>query len=245
MERAKYGPDGHMVTVSEFIRLATPSYKERNILPYCPACRSSLEVYGAHSLNVTPHFNHPKINEYVDSLDICILSSRCDQRFAHMKPRSWDEVRGNDIRERFFRDDNLKAAYAFCWTMCGRGALPMSTWAEIIRRADKRSIWSYSGIELWSIPFILLTLCNFMRQTQSGIYGFHFFIQRDGMDYIQNIWESPGESRIVKVFSDSGKVISNPEGGPPNPTPVSDRGMRVDLNNFTWIDDKLLRKLRV
>lgn len=200
MERACYGKGGELVTPQEFIRRASPRYKERGIFPYCEACGQKVELYGVHNPEGPSRFDHPNLPDGVDPLDDCVLAKR-NNRFKGMQPTGFDENHGKELRDTFFQDEFIKRTYCFMWRMCGIGNFPFKKFEEILHRADAKRIWAYSKIELWSIPYILLTLANFIHKNK---YEFHFYIDKNKSSSINEIWENEGRTHIYKVLSISG-----------------------------------------
>lgn len=100
----------------------------------------------------------------------------------------------------------------------------------MISLADKKKIWSYVGIELWMIPYMLLTLCNF--QHNKG-FGFHFILhkQRKNDLSITEIFSS--KSEIQKVFTDSHMLMSK---SPNNPLVIN------KMNYFNIISHSYFHK---
>ena len=145
------------------------------------------------------------------------------------------------FRAEFFQDDNVKTAYSFCLRMCGQGNLPMSVWKTLIRRADKKNIWSYKDIPLWVIPYILLVLENLQGTSQKGAtYGFHFILKKPSRTKADTLWIDPGDCAILKVFSASGQPMK----GADNPFPLSEADLTAKAGKTNWISVNLLRALR-
>lgn len=112
----------------------------------------------------------------------------------------------------------------------------------MIQRADHNNIWSYVGIEVWAIPYILLSLENFSTPpspTKMG-YNFHFVLRKARGTKISALWGGSPCS-IEKVFSDSGHRVSASD----NPYPVTAEAIRQKAGDTSWIREPLLRSLRV
>lgn len=82
-------------------------------------------------------------------------------------------------RTDFMDDANLLQAYAVCRTLCGRGNLSGERFLDLVRIADTLDVWSYRNLELWTVPFILLTLDDFEGVSRGGndLY-FRFVFQK-------------------------------------------------------------------
>jgi len=176
MDKARYGSiHGPLVGPIEFLRKATPQYKQKGIFPYCDACHEIVHLYASHTPNpnITPRFDHPNLPPNADPLDDCILACR-NSRFHGLAPDGFDDARGRKIHSQFYESDFRAKAYVFCWNLCRTGNLPSEKFQSMLRRADKMRIWAYSGIQLWAIPYILLTLENFSAESKNRRkYGFH------------------------------------------------------------------------
>ncbi|MGK2742267.1 hypothetical protein ACSHT0_15385 [Tepidicaulis sp. LMO-SS28] len=240
MKEACYGRNGPLVDVEEFIRRATSNYKAKRKFPYCPACGSVLEVYGPNSTNVMSRFDHPNAPPSIDPLDECDLSSRRDPRFDGLAPSGWDHQRGIKIRAQFFAEENVKRAYVFCLRLCRIKNLPLSLWSELIKRADRKNIWSYKDIQLWTIPYILLSLGNFTGTGKRGSYDFHFILQKPRGTDADTLWVKPEACSLVKVFSSSGCEMKADD----NPFPLSERAMMEKAGDIDWVNENTLRALR-
>lgn len=243
MEKALYGSvTGKSVTASEFLDLATPDYKKRNIFPYCAACHEIVHPYGVHTPNQnTPkRFDHPDRLPDADPLDDCILANR-NARYRGLEPDGWDDMRGALMRREFFREDNLAVAFAFCLSLCRKGNLPATKFRSMIRRADRKRVWAYVGIPLWAFPYVLLTLENFTGHGKDGNeYEFHFSFKKPSDSNISALWTRSQDCRIVKLFT-SGETIVTTD----NPFPVSEKAMLEKIGNTNWIRPEFLQTLRV
>ncbi len=134
-----------------------------------------------------------------------------------MEPDGWDEERGNRLRDEFFEDANLRSAYSFCHSMCGKNNLPTALCRSMLARADRKRIWCYVNIPLWLIPYVLLTLEDFTGQAQGtgNPYRFHFLFKKPRATTVSALWRRTKECTIHKVFADSGELMrgsENPDG---------------------------------
>jgi hypothetical protein len=243
MDKARYGSvHGSLVTPSEFIRLAGPNYKERGIFPYCDECQEIVHLYGVHTPNpnVTARFDHANFPPDADPLDDCILANRTE-RYRGLAPDGWDDQRGLDMRRKFFEDENLAVAYAFCLAMCRAGNLPSGKFKSMLNRADKKRVWAFVGIPLWSIPYILLILENFTATTKGGMpYMFHFSFKKPSGG-ISSLWDRSGKaSKIIKYFSNTGDPVNVAD----NPFPVSEDALLSKAGDVSWITPNFLQQLK-
>jgi hypothetical protein len=242
MEKARFGSvHGPLVSPEEFHIRATPQYKLRGIFPYCDSCHELVHLYGVHTPNpaTIPRFDHQDLPPDADPLDDCILANR-NARFRGLEPDGYDDARGQSIRSRFFDTEFLAQAYVFCLSLCRQGNLPAAKFRSMLRRADKKRIWSYVDIQVWSIPYILLTLENFSSKTKDGReYAFHFTFQKPRGTKVSALWTRQQECRLVKVFSKSGEPIQADD----NPLWVSEQTFQDKSTNTSWITPDFLRAL--
>lgn len=139
MKKAMLGPDGPLVTPSEFLARAGFDYKDKELFPICPACKKVVSLYGVHSTIVEERFEHPNFPSDADPLDDCILAHRQDSRFAGLEPSIWDPVHGQELRNSFLQEASIRTTYAFMHALCGPKKLPINTFIQCVQRADKKT----------------------------------------------------------------------------------------------------------
>lgn len=238
MDYACYGrPGGPKVTPQEFIRRASPRYKERGIFPYCEACNERVDLYGVHTPGGPTRFDHANLPEKADPLDDCILANRTP-RFQGMQPSNFDIEHGKELRKNFFEHENLKRAYCFMWKLCGKGNLPIKTVKKCLARADRKRIWDYSDIPLWCIPYILLTLENF---THCNGFKFHFYIKKKKTSYIDDIWNGYNTT-LRKVFTETGDLMISKF--VENPLDISLSKYNEVTNDHSWVLDNVIDMIK-
>lgn len=244
MERARYGSiRGPLVTPVEFHTRAGVNYKQEGIFPYCDGCGEIVHLYGVHtpSLETIPRFDHQDLLPDADPLDDCILANR-NSRFHGLQPDGYDDARGLKIRAQFFEPSFLAKAYVFCLNLCRKGNLSAAQFRSMLRRADRKRVWAYVDIQVWAIPYILLTLENFSANSKNGReYGFHFVFQkpRGSSTGIAALWMSRQDCRISKVFSNNGKPVQVDD----NPYSVSEIAFVERSSDTAWITQDFLRLL--
>ena len=245
MEKARYGGmAGPLVDPVEFLVRATANYKQKGIYPYCDACGEVVHLYGVHTPNpqTTSRFDHPNMPDGADPLDDCVLADR-NPRFRGLQPDGFDDARGKVLRAQFFDPIFLAQAYTFCRNLCRRNNLQRYQFHSMLVRADQKRIWSYVGIPLWAVPYILLTLENFQATSKKGQdYGFHFVFQKprgSGGTGISALWSSRKICKISKVFSDNGSPVKTGD----NPYPVSESAFVEMAGDSSWVTPALLRAL--
>ncbi len=223
-----------LVTPEMFVARHGPDWKRRGIRPpVCPACGEPLHLYGIHSVKAPAAFHHPDGSQ-------CPLSRSPDPRYAHLVPSDWDLAAGHRLKERFCEKQNLKEGYAACHALCF-GHLSATEFLELCRRADRKNVWSYKGITLEVLPYILVTLMDFpVNETVNRSYPLRLVLQKQPREPIDALWLHPGECRLIPHFADEkGKRMTRlPERRIPDPE-IERR--RTDTG---WISDALLRKLR-
>ncbi len=161
-------------------------------------------------------------------------------RFRGMSPYSYDDEKAPLIRKQFFTKQNLAQSYAFCLHLCRYGNLPAAKFQSMLRRADIKRVWAYSGIQVWSIPYILLALENFSAITKGGgTYEFHFVFKKPSKTNISVIWEGQQPCTIRKVFSNNGNEVQASD----NPFPVSKKDFVEKAGDTSWINLELLLSL--
>lgn len=232
MRKARFAnPHGDLVDPVEFVSRAPANYRALQVLPYCDACHEVVHLYGVNTPNVetTPRFDHANLSKEANPLDDCILAQRT-RRFRGMEPDGYDDARGEQLRKQFINDENLKTAYSFCLALCGKGNLPKSHFRSMIARADKKRVWSYVGIEVWAIPYILLTLEDFSAENKSGMsYGFHFVFDKRKGSNASAIWDTVNPCKLLKVYSDSGNPTHD------SPFSVSKNALTLMAGNPSWV----------
>jgi len=228
-------PGGKLVTPIDFIRRATPEFKSKSILPYCPACDEVVHVYGVNNPHpdTVQRFDHQNQSINAHSLDDCVLAKR-SKRLLGLEPSEWNLAAASEIRRQFLEADNLAKAYAFCLHLCRAGNLPVPKFKSMIQRADRKNIWAYADITVWVIPYILLLLEDFeARPKNKAPYGFHFILQKPKSQTISALWESREPFAISKVFANGGKTVTTDD----NPYPISNDAFLEKAGDFQWILD--------
>jgi len=242
MKEAHYASiNGPMVGPKEFFDKASPEYRQRGIYPYCDSCHEVVHLYGVNTPNphTIPRFDHADLAPDADPLDDCILANR-NKRYHGLEPDGWDDSRGVTMRKRFFEDDNLAVAYALCLGLCRKGNLPVTKFKSMLSRADRKRVWAYVDIPLWSIPYILLTLENFTATAKDGsLYEFHFSFNKPAGSNISALWQQPNACNIVKLFSNTGEPVNAGD----NPYPVSEAAIISKAGDTSWITAGFLQKI--
>lgn len=218
--------NGKLCTPEEFLRKAGNDYKTKKIFPYCPECDEPLIVVNQSNISKPTFYKHYDLDKSIDgeSIEICSLRSKKSARQGWFCTK-FDFERGERIRNAFFSQDNLCNSYSFCWSLCGKGNLSIAQFHKMINLADKKKIWCYANIELWMIPYMLLTLCNF--QHHKG-FGFHFILHKRRRNNLSISEIFSSDSEIQKVFTDSQKLMSE---SPNNPLSITQENYLTLVQN--------------
>lgn len=193
-------PAGQLVTPRDFVRLATPRFQSRGIFPYCQVCQEILEVYGVNTPAGPSRFDHANLPPDADPLDDCVLARR-NSRLRGLEPDALDPGQGKSLRSQFFEPGNLRSAYAFCLHMCRKNNLPAEKFRSMLARADRKRIWAYAGIPLWTVPYILLTLENFTAADSRGANtDFISFLKNRPAPLRRRYGKPPPNARSSKYF---------------------------------------------
>jgi hypothetical protein len=241
MEKARYGSiHGPLVDPVEFHTRATADYKQKGILPYCDGCREVVHLYGVHTPNrkVIPRFDHADLPADADSLDDCVLANRNDL-WRGLQPDGYDDARGQKIRAQFMEPAFLAKAYVFCLSLCRAGNLPQRKFRSMLQRADRKRVWAYADIEVWTIPYILLSLENFSAKAANGRgYEVNFVFKKPRGTGVAALWTHQQDCKILKVFS-GGKEVRSSD----NPYPVSEAAFLEKSHDTSWITPSFLQAL--
>lgn len=172
-------------------------YDNGLIYPVCPNCERRLYLCAIHSIKRKAYFKHPK-----ESGDCEFLGIKKAKNFP-----SYD-FNNNKIIEELENQENIKRIYAICLELIGkRSKFKHKEMRELIDIAKRKNIFYYKGLEIWMIPYILLTLKDFSiwQKDRKKTYQIRFVMKNILIKILtkQNI-----KNKIQKVFSDSGKIIS-------------------------------------
>ncbi len=172
----------------------------------------------------------------------CVLSHK-ESRW--IKTSDWDFERGRQLRAFFSEGDGLKQLYAFFKELCGRKRhLSVKAVCQIIKEADRINLWSYKGVEVWTIPFLLLCLRDFegYGKASKETFLFRFVLKGRPPKKLKKVWENE-KFHLLRVF-DGGRVMDFPLG---NPYPIRKDVWEQYSKEFCWLNDErwhnLLRSL--
>lgn len=226
--------DGNEMSIDDY-RLLSHEQRRRAGSPTCRECLADVHPYGLVSIDAAPRFDHPDASQGAHPLDDCSLARR-SARLRWFGGDEMDHARGARVRNRFFEDDSLVGAYAFCLSCAGRGNLPLAKFGTMVARADSLDIWSYVGVETWCVPHVLLLLEDFGSRTGTNCHFALWRAQRLG-----SIWSGPRPVGMIKLFTDSLHPYAKLGDGP-NPRPI----LKDDVSRVAtdWVPDGVVRALR-
>ena len=236
-----------LISIDTFKRKYGEKALKEGLKLICPACKGALHTYAVISLKKKPSFHH-----YLNTS--CIYSDEKSNSFA--APRAWDIENGKRIRSLLEDKEFISKLYCFCLKLCKKGNLPVNKFVELVKRADKRNLWSHGGLEEWVIGFLLLVLDDFEGESQKKEkYIFRFFLEKDIKRLDEGILQSNIKIAIddlmaredyflVKVFG-NGKFMNASEG---NPYKVSRNNWIEFSHDYEWAFDnqgeRLVQKIK-
>lgn len=213
---------GEVVTPEAFMALAGADYREEGRYPTCPACKGRLEPYGVHSTTVPSRFDHPNGSD-------CPLSSTPDKRYAHLSPHAWDPDGGTRLFAEFCQPENLKSAYMVCKSILGH--LTGMEFQRLCFQALRWNVFSYRGITLDILPYILVTLADFSVDNDRK-HPIRVVLSKP-KGPIDALWLHPEQCVLRFFFADTGNPMRRPELPIPYPEAESAR------NDTAWISKRL------
>jgi len=140
-----------------------------------------------------------------------------------------DIIHGDKIKKEFCKSETICKSYSLCLNMAGKGNLSTKTFFELYKKADKKNIWSYVGVEIWMIPYMLLTLKDL---TLIGKNKKPFNI-RFVLDKNLDVLSKERNCNIEKIYTNSQKKIASFE--------VNQN--QFNNTNISWFPESLTDKL--
>jgi hypothetical protein len=194
--------ENRMVSVGVFQRMR----KSADDMATCPLCDEFVFLSGVRSLKKTASFNH---HSRKDSEAKCSLSYSTHPSYEWLKNVDIEEIesRAAALKAAFFQTDNLKKAFTFLTSLAGKGAVSSAVFALLLQKADKLEIWKYAGLPVWAVPYILLTLTDFVvRRPSKPAYIVRFIVDKPPRSKVNATWLTPGQCKLVKYFVNDGKA---------------------------------------
>ena len=157
METAFHARVGRNVSVKEFKELEGPKLDGRAMprqrpLPICLACRVPLHTIGEDSGTVVPTWGHdPSKGTY------CPIKTDGGGRYELLPPTERDVAAGERVRAQFF------AHWMQHWGFI-RAVAPYAdiyVFVRFLKRMDSLGLWEQRHLEVWHVPYIFLSSCDF------------------------------------------------------------------------------------
>ena len=247
MQQALIKESNKLISIDVFKRQYGEQALREGLKLICPACKNELYTYGLVSLKREARFQHNPGTS-------CIY---VDDRGEYLAaPNGWDIENGKYLRLALEDKEFISKLYCFCLTLCRNGNLPVNKFIELVQRADRRNLWSHSGLKEWLVGFLLLVLDDFQGGAKEDKkYIFRFFLKKNIKD-LKNLPPKSGtkikiedlieneDYYLVKVF-DNGNLMKLPEGNPYNVNRVN---WEKFSKNYEWVmsnqGDRLIQKIK-
>lgn len=180
------------ITPKEFISEFGADYKIKGIFPKCLHCGEDVFTYGTSSIEVTSRFKHHS-------------GKSCNPTHIGEGTITFDFKHGEEVKKEFCETDTICKSYVLCLNMVGRRKFSTNTFLTLCKRADKRNIWSYAGIEVWMIPYILLTLSDLtITISQDKSFQIRFVLDKNF-----DLLSREKICNIEKIYADSQTMIES------------------------------------
>lgn len=170
----------------------------------------------------------------------CSLSATPDPRYAHLRLVGWDLAAGKRLKALLCEEEHVKQAYAVCHALC-HGRFDSAEFTRFCKAADRRNVWSYRGVTLEIVPYILVTLADLPVNDRVGRkYPLRFVLHKPRDEAIDALWELPGSCRLVPHFADDrGRAMTRCR----RPS-VPDEVAESKRHDTDWMSPALVRRLR-
>lgn len=184
------------ISPKEFISEFGVEYQEKNIFPRCLFCNEQVFIYGISSTLVTSRFKHFSGK----SCQINISGG-----FGGVHPGFYFP-NVEKIKEEFCKKETITKVYTLCLNMVGKGNFPVEVFAELCKKADQKHIWGYVGLEIWMLPYILLTLKDITLRSKDNqnTYDIRFVLDKNS-----NFKSNTTICNIEKIYVNSQKLIKS------------------------------------
>ena len=208
-----------MKTISpkEFISEFGVNHAEKEIFAKCMHCGADVFTYGMSSIKVTSRFKH-------------FSGKSCDvSTIAGGDHPGFDINRGILIKKEFCKSENILRAYVLCLSMVGKGQFSVNTFISLCKKANNKDIWAYVGIEVWMLPFMLLTLNDITLKSQKGTdYKIRFLLDKNF-----NSLSKEKNCNIEKIYANTQRLIKS----------FSVNSEEYNNASITWMDDTIIKKI--
>lgn len=192
METSQYR--GTLVTVVEFLRRRTAG--ERTT---CPACQEELFVHSVNSVVQPARFSHRRRQPGEPT---CILSNAHHPDYSWLTPVPDGVVtaRAEELQRQFYTEENIARAFRFLVKMAGAGAITRPIFALLLNKANKLGVWSQSSLPVWAVPYLLLTLIDFVRIPFPGkVEQVRFILIKPRRCELKTLWHRPEQCRLERL----------------------------------------------
>lgn len=217
-----------LVDVPGFIGLAGPRFRDRRLYARCPECGAP--VYPQHAEGPRdPSFHH-----WPNAAEGCWSATGATAKLVELGGGAVNQERGALLRDEFLVNYAARS-YALLRNVTFRPPPTVADFVRLVRRADGRGLWSFVGMEVWMMPFILPLLDEF-----AGPNVPYHFVMRRGPTRTRLI--NGGRDLLLdRVFSRDG-TSSRAKPGVPDPLPVTP-GSLAGHGSASWIlpDSSLVR----
>lgn len=204
----------------------------------CPCCGEPVIIAAIPSVRRHPYYRHKDTDDGFD----CPLLEKNEDRFKHLNPQNLNECQAAFFREQFYKDENIKRSFNFMGEICGATIFRKTNFNNCMKIADGKNIWAYSGIQLWVIPYILLTLERYTATSRIGKpYSFHFHFEKPKRSPLDDIWLTPAKCKLAKVYYGTGTLAYSTH---ENPLPLSEAKYLEKSKNIGWIDSITLADIK-
>lgn len=200
MQEKAQGPDGVWRDAERYLEDYTVDYRRNGDHPRCiRKCKQF--IAGIGSRKIRKYFRHyPGSN--------CPYAE--DSPFTRsLKDVEWDAERGKELLREFCSDRNQAEAYRVLKAIFRLNYLHRNEYYKLCREAHARRIWSFSGIDLRSIPYVMACFrvvhCYVpeVEEQTPGVDHIRYSmqailkLQKSG---IRSVWEDPGSCHLRISF---------------------------------------------
>jgi len=215
---------GHKISIEEFIMRYGNDASDKGEHAICPVCRGLLFIRGNHNNKKCPHFAHAR---HAD----CIVVRQGKEKYSHLTPVEQNPQIISKRKADFL--ELTDKTYIKCHTICDK-RLKFTEYYELLRVATNKKMWSYRGLELECIPYILLTYCDLTkRKNRSRNFNLRFVFNSDVKNY-SDLWiKRSGPVDMIRL-SLKGNVIHH----------FDVIGLVAQFNEEIWLKDNQRESLR-
>jgi len=233
-----------LVNVLEFIKDVGINYKEKGKEPICPSCNKQMKVYGYTSPALTTRFMH------ISDSTNCLLSTS-SKRHNIFTEADYDHSKGILLRNSFCNEDIVTETYAVAHALCNR-RLTVTEYHLMIMIADRRDLWSLSGLTLEVLPYLFVLLIDFKKDSSAykgntkRSYTYRFILHKPKKETINTLWKHSQDCFLTRVFVGGhfhGKTIQNPATNNVIKWKISDEKYESARLKHQWISANFINKL--